>query len=138
MEVLEGNPNAVVQSLEVTLTKATRTGENTVELAGEYAATVLPTENANENAAKTSSGTFSGATATLQQAGSADSIPVGFGATARQTQTCDILFLDLGPIDLLGLVRNLSEVTLDLDARQSSGNLLGNLLCAVVNLRNPQ
>jgi hypothetical protein len=50
--------------------------------------------------------------------------------------TCDILFLDLGPLnlDLLGLTLDLSEVILDLNAVSGAGNLLGNLLCAVVSL----
>jgi hypothetical protein len=49
---------------------------------------------------------------------------------------CDILFLDLGPInlDLLGLVVDLSQVTLDIHAVPGAGNLLGNLLCGVAGL----
>lgn len=52
--------------------------------------------------------------------------------------TCDILHLDLGPLDLnlLGLQVNLSEVVLDITAQTGAGNLLGNLLCAVTNLLN--
>jgi len=50
--------------------------------------------------------------------------------------TCDILFLDLGPIflDVLGLEVDLSQIILDVDAVPGAGNLLGNLLCAVVGL----
>jgi len=50
--------------------------------------------------------------------------------------TCDILFLDLGPLhlDLLGLTLDLNEVVLDLNAVSGAGNLLGNLLCAVTGL----
>lgn len=49
---------------------------------------------------------------------------------------CDILFLQLGPLDLdlLGLVLDLSQITLDLDAVSGAGNLLGNLLCGLVGL----
>ena len=56
-------------------------------------------------------------------------------AGVKQT-ACDILFLDLGPIflDLLGLTVNLSPVQLDVNAVPGSGNLLGNLLCALVGL----
>jgi hypothetical protein len=52
--------------------------------------------------------------------------------------TCEILHLDLGPLDLniLGLQINLSQVVLDITAQAGAGNLLGNLLCAVVNLLN--
>lgn len=54
------------------------------------------------------------------------------GSAAR----CDILFLDLGPInlDLLGLVVDLSAIQLDIHAVPGAGNLLGNLLCAVAGL----
>ncbi len=46
---------------------------------------------------------------------------------------CEILTLDLGPInlDLLGLQVDLSEVMLDLGATTGSGKLLGNLLCGL-------
>jgi hypothetical protein len=56
----------------------------------------------------------------------------------KQVGTCDILFLDLGPIflDVLGLTVDLSEITLDINAVAGPGNLLGNLLCALVNLLN--
>lgn len=50
--------------------------------------------------------------------------------------SCDILFLDLGPLelDLLGLTVDLSQITLDVNAVPGAGNLLGNLLCAVTGL----
>jgi hypothetical protein len=54
---------------------------------------------------------------------------------------CDILNLDLGPLnlDLLGLVVDLSPVSLDVTALPGPGKLLGNLLCAVAGLldQNP-
>lgn len=52
---------------------------------------------------------------------------------------CDILHLDIGPIslDLLGLQLDLSQIVLDLTAVSGSGNLLGNLLCAVAGLLDP-
>jgi hypothetical protein len=53
-------------------------------------------------------------------------------------QTCPILHLTLGPLDLnlLGLVVHLNQVVLNIDAQGGQGNLLGNLLCAVANLLN--
>lgn len=50
--------------------------------------------------------------------------------------TCDILHLELGPLDLdlLGLVVHLDRIVLDIDAESGPGNLLGNLLCAVAGL----
>lgn len=49
---------------------------------------------------------------------------------------CEILHLVLGPLnlDLLGLVVDLNQVILDITAVSGAGNLLGNLLCAVVGL----
>jgi hypothetical protein len=57
-------------------------------------------------------------------------------AGGEQGNRCDILFLDLGPInlELLGLVVDLSDVQLDVYAVPGAGNLLGNLLCAVAGL----
>ncbi|MDQ4123642.1 MAG: hypothetical protein M3209_19560 [Acidobacteriota bacterium] len=54
--------------------------------------------------------------------------------------TCDILNLQLGPLDLnlLGLRIQLSQVNLDITAQQGSGNLLGNLLCQVAKLLDGQ
>jgi len=51
--------------------------------------------------------------------------------------SCDILHLELGPLDLdlLGLVVHLDKIVLDITA-DPSGGLLGSLLCAVANLLN--
>lgn len=60
-------------------------------------------------------------------------------STQQTTGSCDILTLDLGPIflDLLGLQVDLSAIELDITAVPGSGNLLGNLLCAVAGLLDP-
>jgi hypothetical protein len=52
---------------------------------------------------------------------------------------CPILPLRLGPIDLnlLGLRVATNEIRLLVEAIPGPGNLLGNLLCGVVNLLNP-
>ena len=52
------------------------------------------------------------------------------------TGTCDILHLELGPIDLdlLGLVVHVDKIVIDIDAQSGPGNLLGNLLCAIAGL----
>jgi hypothetical protein len=57
---------------------------------------------------------------------------------AQATQSCTILDLTLGPLhlDLLGLVVDLNQVHLVITAKPGSGNLLGNLLCAIANLLN--
>jgi hypothetical protein len=50
--------------------------------------------------------------------------------------SCDILHLVLGPLDLdlLGLQVHLDKVVLNIVAQSGSGQLLGNLLCAVAHL----
>jgi hypothetical protein len=60
----------------------------------------------------------------------------GFGALGQHTGACPILLLELGPIhlDLLGLVVDVSPITVEIVAQPGPGNLLGNLLCAVVGL----
>jgi hypothetical protein len=53
---------------------------------------------------------------------------------------CAILSLDLGPINLnlLGLVVRTNQIQLRIDAVQGPGNLLGNLLCGITGILNPQ
>jgi hypothetical protein len=53
--------------------------------------------------------------------------------------TCDILHLNLGPLDLnlLGLNVHLDRVVLDITGSAVPGGLLGNLLCAVAHLLDP-
>jgi len=54
------------------------------------------------------------------------------------TATCRILHLELGPIDLdlLGLVVHVDKIVVDITAHSGPGNLLGNLLCGLVNALN--
>jgi hypothetical protein len=58
--------------------------------------------------------------------------------TAQATAGCQVLDLVLGPLhlDLLGLVVDLNQVHLNITAQPGSGNLLGNLVCAIANLLN--
>jgi hypothetical protein len=62
------------------------------------------------------------------------------GADSRAVEAlaigCEVLHLELGPLDLdlLGLVVHLDRVVLDITAVPGAGNLLGNLLCAIVGL----
>jgi len=57
--------------------------------------------------------------------------------TTISAASCDILHLELGPLDLdlLGLQVHLNRIVLDIDA-DPTGGLLGALLCAVANLLN--
>ena len=81
---------------------------------------------------------FSDVAATLTEDSHASSS--GMARMNLQQDVCDILFLDLGPIflDLLGLQVNLSRIILDINAIPGPGNLLGNLLCAIVGLLDPR
>ena len=103
----------------------------------------------NVHGAITAVGTFTGsiaggesvttpATSVVQ---AANGTPLGANtsaptAAAAAAGTCSILDLTLGPLhlDLLGLVVDLNQVHLQITAEQGSGNLLGNLLCAVAGL----
>jgi hypothetical protein len=60
---------------------------------------------------------------------------VTFPVTA--SATCEILHLELGPLDLnlLGLMVHLDKVVLDITAQQGGG-LLGDLLCSLADLLN--
>lgn len=92
----------------------------------------------NENGkSRTIQHQFSRVPATLNE--SAHEEEGGETVQAQQDHGCPILFLNIGPIflDLLGLQLDLSEITLDLTAVPGSGNLLGNLLCAVADLLDP-
>ena len=69
----------------------------------------------------------------------------GTGGGDELNNTCDILNLAVGPLDLnlLGLEVHLDDceggpVTLDITAEEGPGNLLGNLLCGLANLLNNQ
>lgn len=57
-------------------------------------------------------------------------------ANAQAAASCNILHLVLGPLNLnlLGVTVHLNRVVLDITAHSGSGNLLGNLLCAVAHL----
>jgi len=62
-----------------------------------------------------------------------------FSGVSAQAVSCSILQLDIGAIhlDLLGLVVDLAPIHLDVTAVPGAGNLLGNLLCAVAGLLDP-
>ena len=66
----------------------------------------------------------------------ADAVAVQTVALQVPAIACDVLNLDLGPLflNLLGLTVDLAPVVLDVRAVPGAGNLLGNLLCALVSL----
>jgi hypothetical protein len=58
---------------------------------------------------------------------------------AHGDNMCETLLIQLGPLhlELLGLVVDLDQITLEISAESGPGNLSGNLLCAVAGLLNP-
>ena len=74
-----------------------------------------------------------------QVIGTVTNVPVTLPVTAAQG-TCQVLHLELGPLDLnlLGLMVHLDKVVLDITAQSGPGNLLGNLLCSVAHLLDSQ
>jgi hypothetical protein len=106
----------------------------------------VKTSTGGLNAVGTLSGTLTDATGTVigTVTNQAVTMPVtaassgGAAMAAQAAGSCTILNLTLGPLDLnlLGLMVHLDTVHLTITAQQGSGNLLGNLLCAVANLLN--
>jgi hypothetical protein len=74
--------------------------------------------------------TASGVVTTITQ----DVVLPLIGGTA--VGSCQILHLELGPLDLnlLGVMVHLDKVVLDVTAQSGPGQLLGNLLCGVAHL----
>jgi hypothetical protein len=102
-------------------------------LTGTFSLTKFATANGQIVAVGTITGTVTNATGQATTLLQTVALPV-----TNVTGSCDILHLDIGPIslDLLGLQVDLSRIVLDITAQAGAGNLLGNLLCAVVNLLN--
>lgn len=107
---------------------------------GTFTGTFTPTQFGTNNGQLTVDGVLNGTVtdaagnvlATVTDLAFND-VPV---TAAQATDACQILNLDLGPLDLniLGLRVQLNEVQLDITAVPGPGNLLGNLLCAVAGL----
>jgi len=118
-----------VQGITVPITG---TGAGGSSFAGSFDITRFTSQNHQLSAVGTLTGTLTdslgGVLGTVNQQ---ITLPVG-----DPSGSCPILHLTLGPLDLnlLGLMVHLDQVVLDITAQQGSGNLLGNLLCAVAHL----
>lgn len=120
-----------------------QTGSLTVPIVGTNGTNALATITSFQvvDGVLTAVGTITGSVTTL-----VNGIPVTttvtnapFTAPITNLQsgaTCDILTLDVGAIhlDVLGLIVDLSPIHLNIAAQPGSGNLLGNLLCAVAHI----
>jgi hypothetical protein len=134
---LEPSPAASMAKPGATTTLATAvtgTATNLLGQVGTFTGTQTVTSLATNaagnlvaNVLVTGTAVIAGVTTTISQL---VTVPV------TTSTSCPILNLDLGSIhlDVLGLVVDLSAVSLDIVAQSGAGNLLGNLLCAVVHL----
>lgn len=109
----------------------------TLPNAGSFAGTFNLQKFAVQNGQLVAIGTLSGTlTDTLGNVlGTVTNVPLTL-PVGQATGTCQILHLELGPLDLnlLGLMVHLNKVVLDITAQSGPGNLLGNLLCSVAHL----
>ena len=101
-----------------------------------FAGVFTPLRFANQDGALALVGRLTGTltntvTGVVTQVNRLITLPVTIGQA-----TCEILDLQLGPLDLdlLGLMVHLDQVNLNITAQSGPGNLLGNLLCAVAGL----
>jgi hypothetical protein len=124
---------AAAQAVTVPVTgTATNALGQTVNFAGQFALQSFRVVNGQLSAVGQLTGTLTntvtGATQTVSQL---ITLPL-----ATAAGTCQILHLELGPLDLnlLGLMVHLDKVVLDITAQAGPGNLLGNLLCSVAHL----
>lgn len=140
-----------VKQVESALGTLTRPICGTTENGGSFTGTLSILQFAEQDGALVAQGTVTGvltdAAGVLvgQVTAQAVTLPVTKAAEAPDSSTgsvkasalaCNILNLNLGPLDLnlLGLKVHLNQVILNITADPSPGNLLGNLLCAVSNL----
>lgn len=136
--VLFGSPTAALAAVPVAGAADTQaqSGTLTVPIVGTNGTNAVATITGfvDRNGTLTAVGTITGVVDTA--AGLVTVVSAPFSAPVAATGTCTILTLDIGAIhlDLLGLVVDLSPVHLSITAQSGSGQLLGNLLCAVSHL----
>jgi hypothetical protein len=106
---------------------------------GSFVGSFTPTRFSARNGNLVATGTLTG-TLTDSAGGAVGTVTRTVSTPAALVQaTCRILDLTLGPLhlDLLGLVVDLNQVHLTINAVPGPGNLLGNLLCAIAGLLDP-
>jgi hypothetical protein len=103
---------------------------------GSFVGSFVPTRFAAQNGNVLATGTLTG-TLTDSAGAAVGTVTQSVSAPVAVAQaTCRVLDLTLGPLhlDLLGLVVDLNQVHLTINAVPGPGNLLGNLLCAITHL----
>lgn len=119
------------------LTNVTGTINQTIDGVGTFAGSFTPTGFGTQDGNLTVTGLVNGTFTDLAGVTTPVSQAVTTTVEAGQSNAaCDIINLDLGPLNLnvLGLVVDLSDVQLDITAVSGAGNLVGNLLCSVAGL----
>jgi hypothetical protein len=107
--------------------------------AGSFVGSFTPTAFAARDGDVVATGTLTG-TLTDSTGATVGTVEETVTTPAAVAQaTCRILDLTLGPLhlDLLGLVVDLNQVHLVINAVSGAGNLVGNLLCAIAGLLDP-
>jgi len=136
--VLFGSPTSALAAVPVAGAADTQasSGTLTVPIVGTNGTNAVATITGfvDQNGTLTAVGTITGVVDTA--AGLVNVVNAPFSAPVAASGTCTILNLDIGAIhlDLLGLVVDLSPIHLSITAQSGSGQLLGNLLCAVAHL----
>jgi hypothetical protein len=124
-------PPAQSANVAVPITGTFTNAAGVGNLAGTFTLDRIANQNGQLVALGTITGTLTDALGTvLGTVNQAVALPVAANGT------CSILDLTLGPLhlNLLGLVVDLNQVHLQITAQSGSGQLLGNLLCAVSHL----
>lgn len=103
---------------------------------GTFVGTFTPTSFSNQNGALAVTGVLTGTLTSLTGAVTSVNQTVTTTVSAASNTACNVLNLQLGPLNLnvLGLVVTLNQVNLNIVAQPGPGNLLGNLLCNVAHL----
>jgi hypothetical protein len=132
--VASAAPSAPAAAAPVTALATPITG--TAQNGGSFAGTFTPSKFSAKNGTVLATGLLTGTVTnssgdTVGTVSRTVSMPVTVAAV-----TCQVLNLVLGPLhlDLLGLVIDLNQVHLVINAVAGAGNLLGNLLCAITHL----
>ena len=130
------NAPAAAPSAAAVTTPVSGTFTDAAAGTGSFVGSFAPTSFSAKDGELLATGTLTG---TLTDSAGATvgtvSQPVAMPA-AIALATCRVLDLTLGPLhlDLLGLVVDLNQVHLTINAQSAPGNLLGNLLCAITHL----
>jgi len=120
---------------EVTGTFTDATG-GTGTFTGTFVPSEFTTDGTTDGTTMAATGILSGNLVSSDGTTQSVSQPQTFAVNDITAIGCEVLDLVLGPLDLdlLGLVVHLDRVHLNITAVPGPGNLLGNLLCAIVGL----